>query len=67
MWWRLDLSAGKKEVRALLGALIAGGGLDPDRVRGWTILRAVDYWLWCLPAGLTVDPIRCRRLLEALK
>jgi len=29
------------------------------------VFRAVDYWLWGLDAGLTEDPLRCRRLVEA--
>jgi streptomycin 6-kinase len=26
----------------------------------------VDYWLWALEKGLTVDPLRCERVAGAL-
>jgi hypothetical protein len=43
-------------------------------VSGWrgfptcsgVLFRAVDYWLWGLAAGLTEDPLRCRRLVSVL-
>lgn len=40
--------------------------LDRDRARRWALLRAVEYWLWGLKAGFTEDPVRCRRIVEAL-
>lgn len=66
MWWRLDLDARPDEIRTLLDTLVSAGSLDPDKARAWTIVRAVSYWLWGLQAGLTIDPVRCERLLEAL-
>ena len=66
MWDRIDDAAQPREVRALLAALTRAGRLDPDRARAWTIVQAVDYWLWGLGAGLTEDPRRCERLLAAL-
>jgi hypothetical protein len=39
--------------------------LDRDHARDWVIFRTVDYWLWGLNAGLTEDPLRCRRLVTA--
>lgn len=42
------------------------GRLDVARAEHWSIVRAVDYWLWGLEHGLTVDPERCRRVLSAL-
>lgn len=66
MWWRLSMAARPAEVRTLLHVLVSAGELDLDKARGWTIVRAASYWLWGLGAGLTKDPVRCRRLLEAL-
>lgn len=66
MWWRLDLDARPAEIRTLLDTLVAAGSLDPDKALAWTVVRAVSYWLWGLRAGLTIDPVRCERLLEAL-
>lgn len=32
----------------------------------WGFVRSVDYWLWGLENGLTVDPRRCQRVAAAL-
>lgn len=66
MWTRLDEAAEPADVRDLLAALADAGGLDRDRARAWTVVRAVDYWLWGLDIGLTEDPVRCRRLVHTL-
>jgi len=66
MWGRIDDTAHSGEVHTLLAILVDAGNLDHDRARAWTIVRAVDYWLWGLGASLTEDPVRCRRLLEVL-
>lgn len=66
MWWRLDLDAKPALIHTLLETLASAGDLDAERARCWTIVRVVSYWLWCLQAGLTEDPLRCRLLLEAL-
>ncbi|MGW5365235.1 aminoglycoside phosphotransferase family protein [Actinopolymorpha pittospori] len=66
MWTRIDEAAEPADVRDLLTALADAGGLDRDRARAWTVVRAVDYWLWGLDVGLTEDPVRCRRLVDTL-
>lgn len=66
MWTRLDEAVDADAVRRLLAVLVAAGELDPERARAWTVVRAIDYWLWGLAAGLTEDPVRCRRLVETL-
>lgn len=66
MWVRLDEAPDDPAVHSLLAAVVGAGGLDADKARAWTVVRAVDYWLWGLDAGLTDDPVRCRRLLEVL-
>ena len=50
----------------MLAALVDSAGLDTDRTRLWVIVRCVDYWLWGLEHGLTQDPKRCQRILQAL-
>ncbi len=40
--------------------------LDPELARAWTLVRCVDYWLWGLSVGLTVDPVRCARIVDWL-
>lgn len=63
MWTRLDEVS---DIPGTLAALVRAGGLDADRALAWTIVQSTHYWLWALGAGLTEDPVRCHRLLEAL-
>jgi len=66
MWDRIDDATQPHEVHALFAALTGTGMLHSDRARAWTIVLAIDYWLWGLGAGLTEDPRRCERLLATL-
>ena len=66
MWDRIDDATQPHDVHALFAALTRTGMLHPERARAWTIVQAVDYWLWGLGAGLTEDPRRCERLLAIL-
>lgn len=66
MWTRIDEAWGTAQIWRLFDTIVTAGGLDRDRALGWVVVRAVDYWLWGLANGLTIDPIRCRRLLEAV-
>jgi streptomycin 6-kinase len=65
MWTRADEAPTAAALRRLLSTIADEAGLDADRTAGWTVVRAVDYWLWGLENGLTVDPVRCARLLDA--
>jgi streptomycin 6-kinase len=49
-----------------LAILVGAGQLDEGRARGWTLVRAVEYWLWALSRGLTEDPRQARRIAEWL-
>lgn len=64
MWTRLDEAPDAAAVRELQAVLVASAGLDAERGRAWTTIRAADYWLWGLENGLTEDPVRCHRLVE---
>jgi streptomycin 6-kinase len=66
MWNRADDLRTDADVRRLLRVLTRAGGLDHDAARGWVVARCVDYWLWGLEHGLTIDPPRCERVLTAL-
>jgi streptomycin 6-kinase len=66
MWNRADELRTDAEVRRLLHVLTQAGGLDAYAAQGWVVARCVDYWLWGLERGLTVDPARCERILAAL-
>jgi len=66
LWTRVDEVDGASGVQRLLSVLVGSGALDADKARRWAIVRCVDYWLWGVEHGLTEDPKRCRRILEAL-
>lgn len=66
LWDRIDEVDSAAGVRHLLAAIIENGELDKHLARGWAIVRCVDYWLWGLANGLTEDPKRCERVLQAV-
>jgi streptomycin 6-kinase len=66
IWNRADELHTDADVRRLLGVVTAAGGLDAEAAYGWVVARCVDYWLWGLERGLTIDPVRCERILTAL-
>lgn len=66
MWVRVDELGDAADIRRLLSVLTSAAELDSEKAREWVIVRAVDYWLWGLQHGLTVDPQRCARIVEAL-
>jgi hypothetical protein len=66
MWTRADELSADADVRRLLDVLADAGGLDLSIARGWIVVRCVDYWLWGVERGLTVDPARCERILGAI-
>jgi streptomycin 6-kinase len=66
LWTRVDETDGTQGVTQLLAVLVESGNLDADKARGWAIVRSVEYWLWGLQNGLTEDPLRCERIVDAL-
>ena len=66
LWWRLDELADDADIRRCLDLVVGVAGLDPALARAWTVVRSVGYWLWGLENGLTIDPVRCARLVDAL-
>lgn len=65
LWTRIDEMGDEGAITAAFSAVAGAAGIDPDHGRDWVVFRTVDYWLWGLTAGLTEDPLRCRRLLAA--
>jgi streptomycin 6-kinase len=63
LWRRVDTIDGPAELASHLRTLCAAAALDPERVRAWSLLRCLDYWLWGLSVGLTEDPLRCARVV----
>jgi streptomycin 6-kinase len=66
LWWRLEDIEAAGGVRHHLATIIDMAGLDSEVAHAWMITRCVDYWLWGLAAGLTIDPVRCERIIAAL-
>jgi streptomycin 6-kinase len=67
LWTRVDEMADGAEIREHFGTVVREAGLEAERARDWVVFRTVDYWLWGLGAGLTEDPERCRRILDAFR
>lgn len=66
LWTRVDEADGPDGIREMLDALVSSADLDPERARRRAVIRSADYFLWGLGHGLTIDPPRCRRVIDAL-
>jgi streptomycin 6-kinase len=66
LWTRCDEIEGPARLRRLFTELCDHAALDPDLAERLLRFRLVDYWLWGLGVGLTIDPERCRTLLDWL-
>ena len=62
LWTRLDEMT---DIEDHFDTAVSEAELDRDRARDWVVFRTVDYWLWGLSVGLTEDPVRCARLIDA--
>lgn len=62
---RVDEMSDASEILDCFRRIVRAAGLDEERARSWAVYRTVDYWLWALGAGLTIDPERCRRIADA--
>lgn len=67
LWTRADELADPAAIVGLLDTVVRAGRLDRAKAIGWGFARAIDYWLWALDNGLTIDPNRCRRVAGALE
>lgn len=66
LWTRLDELPDDADVLAALDAFVAACEVPTHRARDWVLVRSMSYLLWGLEQGLTIDPPRCRRLLDLL-
>jgi streptomycin 6-kinase len=66
LWTRIAPDEDDRTIWRIFETLIDSAGLNAERARIWVIVRCVDYWLWGVAHGLTHDPKRCRRILQAL-
>ncbi len=67
LFTRVDELSNDGAIRDLLAVIIEAGRLRSERAEVWAFVRTVDYWLWAVAHGLTVDPPRCERVLQALQ
>ncbi|MFI2486659.1 aminoglycoside phosphotransferase family protein [Promicromonospora kroppenstedtii] len=65
LWHRVD-EMSDREIPRWFDVLVEAAGLDEGLARAWAVWRVTDYRLWGLAHGLTQDPPRCARLLDAL-
>lgn len=64
LWWQLDRMPDPAGPLRALDLVVREAELDPELARRWVYLRSVDYLLWGLANELTIDPVRCRRLID---
>jgi streptomycin 6-kinase len=64
LWSRLDELRRDRDVLDAFDTFVTTAAVPAERARAWIVLRAMSYLLWGLGRGLTLDPPRCRRLLD---
>lgn len=64
LWSRLDGLPGDDDVAQAFSSFVEAAEVPADRAGDWVLVRSMSYLLWGLERGLTLDPPRCRRLLE---
>ncbi|MFC8732505.1 aminoglycoside phosphotransferase family protein [Luteimicrobium sp. NPDC057192] len=64
LWSRLDELPSDDEVSRAFRTVVDAAEVPADRAASWVVLRAMSYLVWGLERGLTIDPSRCRRLLD---
>ncbi|WP_322410690.1 aminoglycoside phosphotransferase family protein [Microbacterium invictum] len=64
LWSLLPRMRGDDDIRLAFHTFVDAAGVPEERARAWVLVRSMSYLLWGLDHGLTVDPPKCRRLLE---
>ena len=62
LWRRLEDIPSAAQFWRAWEVLLEAAELDAVKARAWTLVRLVDYWLWGLSIGLTIDPARCETI-----
>lgn len=65
LWTRLDEMPSAADIRRWFAVIAREADLDPVAARNWVLFRATDYLAWGLRHGLTEDPARCLRIIQA--
>lgn len=66
LWTRADELPDAHAITGLLAVIVKNGHLDQAKATAWGFVRTIDYWLWGLENGFTLDPVRCQRIASAL-
>lgn len=66
LWTLADRLPDAASLRVFAASLVKSTGLDERHASSSLLVRTVDYWLWCVEEGLTEDPLRCARIVDAL-
>jgi len=64
LWSRLDELPDDAAVRHAFRTVVDAAEVPAERAASWVVLRSMSYLVWGLERGLTIDPPRCRRLLD---
>ncbi|HKN96773.1 MAG TPA: aminoglycoside phosphotransferase family protein, partial [Pseudonocardiaceae bacterium] len=51
LWNRYEESGGAQGIAARIARIVDAAGLDPEKARAWTLVRAVRNWLGALDDG----------------
>lgn len=65
LWTRLDEMPSAADIRRWFAVIAREADLDPETARQWVLFRAADYLAWGRRHGLTEDPARCLRIMQA--
>lgn len=66
LWNRLEDIVASGGLDYHFDLLVDTAELNPQLARAWTFVRCVDYWLWALGVGYTIDPPRCEYVVNWL-
>ena len=63
LWRLVDYLEGPADLAQWTALLVERAGLDPEETRRWTLIRTLEYQLWCLRLGYLDDAARCATLV----
>ena len=63
LWRLVDYLDGPADLAGWTALLAERGGLDPELTRRWTLVRTLEYQLWCLNHGYLDHAARCATMV----
>lgn len=64
LWSRLEELPHDADIIDAFKVFVRTADVPEDRARAWIVQRSMSYLLWGIPRGLTLDPPKCRRILD---